>query len=156
MVTLIGMVVAALAAYYILVTFIYPLKSPDIMPEESFSGITQAHGVIVAVDRDSVVLGTTTMLTIATDNGEQKRVRIPQNPGNGCLSTNIVDPAGLVAGDVIDVKGADSNGEIFPCQETEHHVVRVMTAVPKVIEEVVTASSTSSTTQDSAEIPESI
>lgn len=36
MVILVGMVVAALAAYYILVEFIYPLKSPDVAPDESY------------------------------------------------------------------------------------------------------------------------
>jgi hypothetical protein len=153
MVTLVGMVVAALAAYYILVEFIYPLKSPDIMPVESFSGISQARGLVVAIKRDSQSVSTTTVVTIAIDSGEERQVRIPLNPSLDCVAPNIADPASLIVGDTIDVKGADVGDEIFPCQEPGHHMVRVMMAVPAVTEEIVVASSTASTTSVSTDTP---
>ncbi len=150
-VTLVGMVVAALAAYYILVEFIYPLKSRDMVLAESFSDITQARGVIVTIEQDSLSVSTSTILIINTDGGEEKRVRIPLQPNVGCLATNIVDPASLFVGDIIDVKGVDSDGDIFPCREPEHHVVKVVAAVPLVIEEVTLASSTASTTKEATD-----
>ena len=152
-VTLVGMVVAALAAYYILVEFIYPLKSPDIMPEESFSGISQARGLIVAIERDSQSVSTTTIVTIVNDAGEERRVRVPLNPSLDCLAPNIADPAGLIVGDTIDVRGADVGNEIFPCQEPEHHMVRVIASIPTVIEEIIVASSSASTTDESTDTP---
>ncbi len=150
-VTLVGMVTAALAAYYILVEFIYPLKSQDTVLVESFRDITQARGVIVAIEQDDFSVSTTTILTITTDGGEQKRVRIPLQPNVDCLATNVIDPAALAVGDVIDVKGVDSDGDIFPCREPEHHVVRVVAAMSEVTEEVSAATSTAPTTQESAD-----
>ena len=153
MVTLVGMVVAALSAYYILVEFIYPLKSPDIMPADSFSGISQARGLIVAIERDSQSVSTTTIVVIVNDVGEERRVRVPLNPSLDCVAPNIADPAGLIVGDTIDVRGADVGNEIFPCKEPEHHMVRVISAIPAVTEEIIVASSTASTTKESADTP---
>jgi hypothetical protein len=149
-VTLIGIVVAVLAAYYVLVEFVYPLKSADIAPVESFSGITQARGTIIAIARDSESVGTTTLVTIIAAGDEHLRVRIPHNPSVQCRLLNTVDPAGLAVGDTLDVKGAvDDTGDIVPCKEPEHHVVLVASATPEVVEEVVVASSTASTTLES-------
>jgi len=148
-VTLTGMVVAALAAYYILVEFVYPIKGPDIIPRESFSGIAQARGVILSIEHDSQSIATTTKVTIDTNSGEPMQVLIPININLDCVAINVVDPAGLMVGDTIDVKGADiGNGVIFPCAEVEHHLVKVGSAQPVVVEEISVASSTASTTQE--------
>lgn len=153
MVTLVGMVVAVLAAYYVLAQFVFPLKSPDIIPLESFQGITQARGVITTIERDSLAVSTTTVVTLVTTAGEQKRVVVPLYPGASCLTTNIFDPINLSIGDTIDVKGAtQDNGDIFPCGESEHHVVLVERTIPVVIEEEIVATTTASTTEASIDV----
>ncbi len=153
MVTLVGMVVAVLAAYYVLAQFVFPLKTPDIVPMESFQGITQARGIITSIERDSLSVSTTTVVTLVTNAGEQKRVLVPLYPGAHCSTTNIFDPINLSIGDTIDVKGTtQNNGDIFPCGESEHHVVLVERNIPIVVEEEVVASTTASTTEANIDV----
>jgi hypothetical protein len=154
LISLVGMVVAVLAAYYILEEFIYPFKNPHLQSRELFQGIAQVRGTVTSIEHDDEAIGTTTVVFVTLGDTITKRIIVPHNPAVNCLSTNIFDPASLLVGDVVDIKGAaQADGGVFPCAETEHHAVKVVTAVPVEPEiETLAASSTATTTTAHIEV----
>ncbi|MEY2665775.1 MAG: hypothetical protein RLZZ480_880 [Candidatus Parcubacteria bacterium] len=144
-VVLIGMVLATVAAYYVLEEIVFPMKQQSKPPQESFESITQMRGMVSLVEQGGESAGFVAVLLSST-GGEMRKVLVPRST-NECKSTEIINPVTISVGDVLDIIGESlENGDVLPCHEREHHVIKVVPPV-RVVPQATTSTTSASSTQ---------
>lgn len=107
-----GMMVASLAAYYVLTTLGFSVKRLSGMPLPPVNAEVET-GTIRAIE----TVASTTIFTITTDAGTTTvRVSAVTDNGEPCpAAQNIADVTAFAVGDILAVRGRAEGSEITPC-----------------------------------------
>ncbi len=145
LIILTGMMVAALAAYYLLTSFGYTTQQPQ---QAELPPVTS---VLVGGMIQTISSGTDPiMFTVLTATGETKIVAVPQDRSQCPAAADMVDIQKVAVGDELAARGeVAEDGSIVPCHDATHYL-----KVIKMAPVQTTASSTApvATTTDNARI----
>jgi hypothetical protein len=142
LIVLTGMMVAVLAAYYLVTSFGYTaIQAPSAPLPESTSVLV--GGVVSAIATST---GTTTF-TITTTNGETKTVVSPQNKTQCPAARDMVDAQKVAVSDELLARGEVlADGAIAPCHDAGHYLKVIKVASPAPTAVATSTSSVVSTT----------
>jgi hypothetical protein len=148
LVILTGMMVAALAAYYLVTTLGYTKKQVQ--------GATLPPVTSVLVDGTVQTIATTTStttFTIITAAGETKTIVSPHDKTHCEATINMVDVQKIAVTDEVAARGEVlADGSVAPCHDVNHYlkVIKAALIVPAAsstpIKEIATTTATTSTT----------
>lgn len=149
LVVLTGMMVASLAAYYLLMTFGYTkhAATDTVLPDVSSVLI---DGTVKSIQVEDALEGMVTFM-IATNANETKTVKVPKTFGTCAAASNMVEWGQVAVGDELAVRGAlADDGVIMPCGDASHYLKAIKATV--LVPQANTATSTGTTTADAARV----
>lgn len=149
LVVLTGMMVASLAAYYLLMTFGYTKQAATDTALPDVSSVL-VDGTVTSIHVEDAVDGMATFM-IATKANETKTIKVPKVFGVCASASNMVEWGQIAIGDELAVRGAAAeDGVITPCGDATHYL-KAIKATPLMPAEN-TGTSTATTTVDGARV----